>query len=291
MRKKVIVIYAMCLLLFLAGCEKKDKQVKVSSGAGESMINVYYPTDKQIQKLDDMYQIKLPDSLSSSVEEVMTVLTDKLDEDVTYHTYMLDADNNLSLEFTVHSDISREKALLTDAAICETLFQIADINNIGIKLLDGDGELVRENLYNRESFYFYGYTDGDMNNRQLTLYYADKSGGRLVSTVVTVSDEPDISMEEKIVELLVSRGSIPDKTTVNSVGISESICYIDLNDKFMNQTSNVTGEAALYSLVNSIVSLPDIDAVQLTIDGEKIHIYRGISDVDELLVFNSDILE
>lgn len=290
MRKKVIVIYTMCLLLFLSGCGKKDKQVKVSSGTGESMINIYYPGDKQIQKLDDMYQIKLPDSLSSSVEEVMAVLTEKLEEGVTYHTYMLDADNNLSLEFTVHADITVENAMLTDAAICETLFQIADINNIGIKLLNDDGELLRENFYNRESFYFYGYSD-DMNNRQLTLYYADKSGGRLVSTIVTVSDEPDVSMEEKIVELLVSRGSIPDKTTVNFVGISEGICYIDLNDKFMNQAANVTGEASLYSLVNSIVSLPDIDAVQLTIDGEKIHAYRGISDVDELLVFNSDILE
>ena len=58
-------------------------------------------------------------------------------------------------------------------------------------------------------------------------------------------------MEEKIVSQLVSRGSIPAKTTVNSVGISEGVCYLDLNSKFMNSVSNVSGEVALYSLVTS----------------------------------------
>ncbi len=291
MRNKLAIICILCTLICLTGCGKSDSRVKVSSGSNESMIYIYYPDDKEIKKDEEMYQIKLPDSVSSSVEEVMTVLTNKLGTDVTYHTYMLDADNNLSLEFTAHEDLTREKALLTDAAICETLFQISEINDIDIKLSDDTGSVIRDNLYMRESFYFYGYSDADMNNRQIQLYYADKSGGRIISSTVTVIDEPNVSMEEKIVSQLVSRGSIPAKTTVNSVGISEGVCYLDLNSKFMNSVSNVSGEVALYSLVNSIVSLPDIDAVQIMIDGEVIHMYRGVSDVDVPLTFNSDILQ
>lgn len=290
MIRRISVVCLICIFL-LSGCGSSDKQVHVSVGAAESMIYIYYPDDKSIERDEQQYQLKQPDSITSSVEEVMTVLAQKLEDRLAYHTYMLDANSNLSLEFAENMELTKEERLLTDAAICETLFQIEDINAIDIELIDGDGNVIRDNMYTRESFYFYGYKETGMNERQLTLYYVDKAGTGLLSTEVMVTDEPNVTMEEKLVSLLVSRGSLSEKTTVNSIGVSEGICYIDLSSEFMSKTSNVTGEAGLYSLVNSIVSLPDVDAVLIMVEGELIHQYRGVTGTDEPLTFNSDILD
>lgn len=291
MKRSTGIILAICIMILCTACGDNQKQVQVSSGSNESLVNIYYPGEKEVLTAEEQYQIKLPDSVSSSVEEVMTALMQNIDQKLVYHTYMLDVDNNLSLEFEADGEMTQEEMILTDASICQTLFQIDGINNITIKILNIEGKTIRENLYMRDSFYFYEYDEASMNERKIMLYYANKTGDGLVSTEVSVVDEANVSMEEKIVQLLVSRGCLPQKTVVNSVGFSSGICYLDLNRQFMGSVSGVKGETALYGLVNSIVSLPDVDKVQLLVEGEIIHLYRGVSGVDEPLQFNDSILE
>lgn len=291
MKRRTGIILAIFIMVICTACGDNSKQVQVSSSANDSLVNIYYPGEKEVLMDEEQYQIKLPDSVSSSVEEVMTVLMQNMDQNLVYHTYMLDVDNNLSLEFAVDEALTQEEMILIDASICQTLFQIDGINDITISILDYAGEEIRNNLYMRNSFYFYDYDEAGMNVREITLYYANKTGDALVSSVVSVVDEPNVSMEEKIVQLLISRGCLPQKTEVNSVGISSGICYLDLSREFMNSLPGVKGELALYALVNSVVSLPDIKSVQILVEGEQIHLYRGVSDVEEPLQFNDDILE
>lgn len=291
MKRRTGIILVICVMAICTACGDNRKRVRVSSNANDSLVNIYYPGEKEILVCEEQYQIKLPDSVSSSVEEVMTVLMQNINQELVYHTYMLDVSNNLSLEFTVDEEMTREEMILIDASICQTLFQIDEINNITIRVLDDAGKELRNNFYMRDSFYFYDYDEEGMNVRDITLYYANKTGDALVSSVVSVADEANVSMEEKIVQLLISRGCLPPKTTVNSVGFSSGICYLDLSREFMNSISGVKGEVVLYGLVNSVVSLPDVNEVQLLVDGEQIHMYRGVSDVENPLRFNVDILE
>ncbi|MGN0150911.1 MAG: GerMN domain-containing protein [Wujia sp.] len=289
--KKILIIYILCIGIMCTACGSREKQVQVSPGTGESMVYIYYPEDNQVVRDEEQYQIKLPDSVSSSVEEVMSVLMQKLDSDLTYHTYMLDTNNNLSLEFALDRELAEEKLLLLDASVCQTLFQIDEIHDIDIKLLDIDGKELRDNYYMRDSFYFYGYDESGMNEQTITLYFSNKSGTALSLANVSVIEEENVTMEEKIVKLLISRGSIPANTKVNSVSISAGTCYLDLSHQFTSQISGVKGEVALYSVVNSITSLPGIKQVQLLIDGETKDSYRGIQGVCEPLKFNEDIIE
>lgn len=291
MKRRTGIILAIFIMVICTACGDNHSQVQVSSSANDSLVNIYYPGEKEVLMDEEQYQIKLPDSVSSSVEEVMTVLMENMDQKLVYHTYMLDVDNNLSLEFAADEALTQEEMILIDASVCQTLFQIKGINNITISVLDHTGEELRNNLYMRDSFYFYDYDEAGMNVREITLYYADKTGDALVSSVVSVVDEPNVSMEEKIVQLLISRGCLPQKTEVNSVGISSGICYLDLSREFMNSLPGVKGEISLYALVNSVVSLPDVNEVQILVEGEQIHMYRGVSGVDEPLQFNDDILE
>lgn len=291
MKRRTGIILAFFIIVICTACGDNRKQVQVSPSANDSLVDIYYPGEKEVLIDEEQYQIKLPDSVLSSVEEVMTVLMQNMNQNLVYHTYMLDVNNNLSLEFAVDEALTQEEMILIDASICQTLFQIDGINNITISILNHAGEEIRNNLYMRDSFYFYDYDEADMNVREITLYYANKTGDALVYSVVNVVDEPNVSMEEKIVQLLISRGCLPQKTEVNSVGISSGICYLDLSRQFMNSLSGVKGEIALYALVNSVVSLPDIKEVQILVEGEQIHLYRGVSGVDEPLQFNNDILE
>lgn len=290
MRRRTVIGIIIGMMLICTACGQQQKQVQMPSGSDESKIYIYYPDGNKIVRDTEQYQIKLPDSVSSAVEETMAVLLQKLDSNMVYHTYMLDADNNLTLDFTLDKVQAKERILLTDAAICETLFQIDAIHSISILFFNSDGGELRNNAYTRDSFYFYDY-DADMNEREISLYYVDKSGTKLTSSTVKVIQKPNTPMEEQIVQMLSARGSIPENVTVRSVNRSDGICYLDLSREFVGKLSNVKGEPALYSLVNSITGLQGIEAVRILVEGEAIESYRELSDIDKPLEFNQDILK
>ncbi len=158
MRKKLLLSLILIYVLALVGCENGGSdmtKIDVIENNDANTIYIYYPGEKQIEKAEDKYQLKQPDSVAASVEEVMSAISDKLGEAVIYQTYMLDVDNNVTLEFFVVKELSKEKMLLTKAAITETLFQIKGINNIKIKFINQEGDTIDEGLYLPGSFYFY----------------------------------------------------------------------------------------------------------------------------------------
>lgn len=123
---------------------------------GENMISIYYPGNTQILKDKEPYQIKQPDSITVSVEEIMAAMSGKLEQEkIQYHTYMIDADNNVTLEFTLTGEYDKEYFLLARAAVTKTLFQLEDINNIIIILDDDIGQVLLNESYGRDSFYYY----------------------------------------------------------------------------------------------------------------------------------------
>lgn len=123
---------------------------------GENMINIYYPENTQILKDNEPYQMKQPDSISVSVEEIMAAVSEKLEQEkIQYHTYMIDADNNVTLEFALTGEYDKEYFLLTRAAVTKTLFQLEDIKSIIIILDDDNGEVMLKESYGRDSFYYY----------------------------------------------------------------------------------------------------------------------------------------
>ncbi len=158
MKKILILIMTITMVLSLVGCGEKEKKKEDDSKAN-GVVDIYYPEDKGVVKDKETYQIKQPDSLSASVEELMACLMDKLDERMEYHTYLIDADNDVTLQFVCNGEFNREYMLLAKAAIVETLFQIESINSVSIYIADVNGNSIAENLYLRGSFYFYDYEE------------------------------------------------------------------------------------------------------------------------------------
>ncbi len=157
MKKKIRLSVILILAFLLVGCENNDKEAELTviENSDANTISIYYPEGSVVKEAKEKYQLKQPDSVSASVEEVMAVMAGNFGETVQYHTYMLDVDNNVSLDFFVNDELSKEYKLLTKASIAETLFQINGINSIKIKFMDQDGNTIEDGLYLPESFYFY----------------------------------------------------------------------------------------------------------------------------------------
>lgn len=283
-----------CLIftfLLLCGCEKKQEKTIIVEQTGGGMIDLYYPDENQVKKSELAYQIKQPDSVSASVEEVMAALMVYFQEDMNYHTYMIDAENNVSLELELLSEKDDVYVLLADASIAKTLFQIQEIQNVEILLVDENENQVKDSVYSRDSFYFYDYDDVNLNSKQVRIFYGTPDGLALTSGIYLISTEPNVTIEEKIVITLAQKNYIPKDSMLNFISMSGGICYMDFNRDFMDDHIYTSGAIPLYALVNSITSLEGIDAVQITIEGEKITNYRDGWDISMPLSFDDTLVE
>lgn len=291
MKKLLLMLSAMIMMISFTACKQDDEEAVVQTNEN-SMIEIYYPADNKVVKSDEKYQIKQPDSVSASVEEIMLQLKDKLDDSMEYHTYMLDGENNVSLEFVSNGDYNTEYILLAKAAVVETLFQIDDIKSVNIKISSNGGNVLSDNRFLRDSFYFYDYVEDEtLNNVELTFYYGGADGETLVSEVRSVSAPPNITVEETIVNELADMGAIPEGTKVNSVSINGDICYLDLSSEFEEGVAGIKSDVVIYSVVNSVAALSNVDKVQIIIDGEHVETYRETTDIYNPLEFNNDILD
>lgn len=48
----------------------------------------------------------------------------------------------------------------------------------------------------------------------------------------------------------------------------DGICYVNLDESFLTVVNNVSTDVAVYSIVNSLVELSNINKVQILINGE-----------------------
>ena len=110
----------------------------------------------------------------------------------------------------------------------------------------------------------------------LTLYYADSDGERLIKTVRNVEYNTNISVEKLVVEQLIAgtdieglRGTINPQTEIINVTVKDGICYVNLSADFIIPADGIRQELTLYSIVDSLAELSGVSKVQFSIDGNS----------------------
>lgn len=292
--KKIITMLLVCALtLGMTGCGGQNNTEDVTTmPSGGNIINVFYVEDNKIEKSDTVYQLKQPDSFTASIEEVMTALVAEFDTKLPSYKYMLDEDNNVTLELSLGGNYSKEENLLIMAAVTNTMFQLDEIGSIRITMNNPEGDMVAGELFFRDTFYFYDYpVEDNYNKTNVEVYVASGDGASLEKTTVVMSAKPNTSLEESIVMHLAARGSIPQNTKVNSVSVNAGVCYLDLSADFAENMENVKSDVVVYSVVNSVTSINGIDKVQIFIDGENAGYYRKTVNIESPLVFNNELVE
>ena len=68
--------------------------------------------------------------------------------------------------------------------------------------------------------------------------------------------------------------TINPSTKVASVTVRDGVCYVNLDETFLLQPYNVTPEVTIFSIVNSLVELNNVNKVQISINGDNSGTYR-----------------
>jgi len=117
-------------------------------------------------------------------------------------------------------------------------------------------------------------------NYDVTLYFLDPLTNDLVAVEETLTLAESESLERKIVESLILghrhdtgfRRHISQYTECLSIEVRSRTCYVDLNEHFydLNMLNDDGISLTVYSIVNSLCQLDEVDNVQFLINGEPV---------------------
>jgi germination protein M len=72
--------------------------------------------------------------------------------------------------------------------------------------------------------------------------------------------------------------AVPPDTVLNSTTIRDNICYVDLSSEFTEMVPGVSSDVVIYSIVNTLCELSNVNKVQFLIDGEPQETYGETID-------------
>lgn len=76
------------------------------------------------------------------------------------------------------------------------------------------------------------------------------------------------------------------------MSVADRICYLNFDSSFRNTIDNkLTEDVVLYSIVNSLTSLPTVDKVQISLDGENDGMLLYNYKLSDMYEFNKDIVD
>ena len=274
-----ITVLALCFSSF--GCSAKK-----SSSA--NAIKVYYVNSSETGIISVEYELKAqkssPQSAIPELVELLKTGPEKLEYEapITGQVDLIDYSLNdkiLTLNFSSgYLDLGRTIEILDRAAIVRTFTQLDGIDYVtflveSIPLTDHSGNIIG-NMSSDTFIYNVGNEINTYEKVELKLYFANAEGDKLVPVYRSVVYNSNISMERLAVEQIISGPNtdiafptINNSSKIKSINVKDGTCYIDFNSDFLNNSNNVSVEVSLYSIVNTIVELPNINKVVISVEG------------------------
>lgn len=304
MKKIQITILLLLALVFLCSCSPKEETV-------ESKYYVYYINSSETGLVKQAYQFKNKEK-EPMIRELIQVLRDTpkdvtskkaIPDEVTLPTFLIPEESNaIRLNFdSSYNTLTGAKETLHRAAIVKTLSQIPDITGVEFYVdqvaLQEDGKVVgvmTANTFIEGSNY--------QTKQNIVLCYADENYDALVAVDATADYDGSTSLEQIIIEQLINGPDnisaldqtlysvIPKGTVCNSILTIDYTCYVDLSAEFLNRLEGVDDRLIVYSIVNSLTSLPALNKVKFTIDGEEVSTYGTIENFDQYFEQNYDLI-
>lgn len=314
--KKSCVLHVFCACFvfllcgaFCAGCSNKKEQeydgyYVFCPDANEMKVGYekYTPKAEDSEKLVDEFLKQLkkePKDIS---------LKKAIPDDVRIDEYIFDEDGLLTLYFTSgYGKLNGVTEILRRAAIVKTLCQIDGVESIqfyvaGQPLTDSNLDAI--GYMTADSFI--DNTGGETTYKQkatLNMYFSDNTGRSLVKVPVDITYDATIPLEQLAIEQLINGPdsidgmdqeniypTIPAGTQLNKISVKENICYVDFSTAFLKKRISVSAEATIYSVVDTLAELSDINKVQFSINGEQVLLYNDTIDFGSTFERNLDIV-
>lgn len=301
-KKRIRLISALLCVVLLAGCGTEQENI------GNNKITIYYLNRENTRIDASTYATNTTDSMELA-GELIEVLS-QIPEDVNYHEVIHNFSvigyslNENQITITVDDDYKNLDAtteVLTRAALVRTLTQISGIEYVTMKVREQElTDSLGAQIGMMSASQFVDNSGNEINSYEkvkLKLYFASEAGDHLVKANRTVVYNSNISMEKLVVEQLIGGPTSdeifptinPDTKIVN-VTVKDGICYVNLDEGFLTRVSNVSAGVTLYSIINSLVELPNVNKVQISINGETDIVFRELYDLKTVFERNLDML-
>ena len=303
--KKIVLFLLICFLL--AGCKQE-------TGSKDNVYKIYYLNrdTTHIETIQYTAVAKNPQELAEELLQQMSKQVEKVGYQPAIWGFSIKSCEvakgqitlNVSEEYKMLESV---KEVLIRAAIVKTLTQIDGIDFVTMQI---NGQNLLDNLGNTigvmSAGTFIDNTGEDMKKYEqvtLDLYFTDEEGNKLVKVNRTLRYNTNIALEKLVVEQLivgpieqkngkaVAYPTLNPQTKIISVSIKDSICYVNLSNTFLNALNNVSADAVIYSLVNSLVELPSVLKVQIAIEGETEINYREKYNLSTLFEARYDMVQ
>lgn len=280
--KKVVKLCLLVLCLFLSACGKEQNEDK-------DIIQVYFVSNSETKVEMHPMEMTRKDS-EGRLQELLTYLStqpEKLEYKVPLNMGFQVLDTSLKegkLLINVDSSYTElpvTTEILVRAALVRTLTQLENVNYVGISVA---GDQLFDSFGNPVGWMsadqFIDNDGNEINTYELAkikLYFADEEGTGLIAAFREKHYSTNTPLERFVVEELIQGPSgqvaglyptINPDTKIIGVMTKDGVCYVNLDDTFLTVVNNVSIELAIYSIVNSLAELNNINKVQILINGE-----------------------
>ncbi len=297
---RIAIILLFCALL-IQGCGEGGEST-AKKGYG-----VYYLTQDESQILfEEKPELSESSGISDYILELQKDPSDvRLKRTVGNEVMLIDyrnEDKGTILNFDDrYNDMSVEKEVLFRAAVVQTVMQEKEVKYVFFEV---NGEALKyangEEVGSMTDYSFIDNAGDELSSyvkKSIRLYFAGKGGTSLVETkrdMVYSSNEP---LEKVVIEQLIAGpgehegyATISPDTKLNTIAIKNGICYVSLDTALVDKPVDVTEETLLYSIVNSLTSVPGVNKVQISVNGETDRVLRSNVRLDEAYSFNGEIV-
>ena len=291
--------------LLLSACGKRADQ---QSGTA---FDVYYLNREETKIVKEVFYIDSQEP-ESQIRQLISAL-EATPEDVSLKSpvgngfritsFQVEEGGQLDLDVDEsYKKLPPTTEILVRAALVRTLSQAEGINHVlmtvgGQPLTDNTGITVGPMTADA----FIDNAGEEMNTYEgvrLKLYFANETGDGLVEVIKPVEYNSNISMEKLVVEYLVKGPDSEDVypvinpgTKILGVTVKDGICYVNLDENFLTQIYNVTADVAVYSIVNSLVELSNVNKVQIAVNGKTDIVFRETFNLVNLYERNLELIK
>lgn len=291
--KKRVVLLCLSFVLLLTGCsvvrlggngylERNPKKAVLYFANKEGSDLIAVDLNIEDKKKDELPQFVLENLLAGPKDPELTQAvrsgTKLLSVQVADGLAVVDLSKEYYHEESIYD-------VLATASVVKSLCSIRGINQVqllieGKPLQNANGEEI--GVLKETDVVF----DADalmQDESNITLYFSDVNAETLVREIRRVKVNRGDSMEKLIVAELIAGPknqdavqTVPKETKILSVETKDKVCFVNLTSDFIpkNTMGTALERMVIFSVVNSLTELSNIEKVQFLIEGEKREVYH-----------------
>ena len=308
-KKIMICIFIVVLALGLFSCNKKESfkpTIKLRNA-----YKIYYVNSKNDKIVYDNFVIK-----STNIDRMINEIIMKLKvgqctkskqpvipASIESSMYNLSA-NILSLNFdNNYLRLEGRDEVLRRAAIVLTFCQLDEVDYVRITVDGKPLQVDNKDLGNmsKESFVdLVGENSDYMIDENVVLYFADSSGKKIRKINSKIQSDGTVMLEQLVIQKLIDgpKGTnklgyyptINEETAINRVAVNKNVCYVDFDKAFLEKPVGISEDVVIYSIVNTLTELKNINQVKITVNGEEREVYNDYVNISGCIERNYDIV-